>query len=74
MAFVIGEQCLGTLGPESFHWVLGLAAVLPLQETHQNLVGLAGLDLIGIGLFDDAHNVRHVRLPAALREDERGLV
>lgn len=74
MVLVVRKQCLRALGPEGLHRVLGLAAVVPLYEAHQDLVGLAGLDRIGLGLFDDAHNMRHFGLPAAFGEDEGRLL
>lgn len=74
VVLVVGEQSLRALGPQRLHRVLALALVIPLEEAHERLVGLAGLVLIGLILLDDTHHVRHIGFPAAFGKSEGRLL
>jgi hypothetical protein len=74
VVLVVCEERLRALGPQCLHGVLALACVVPLNEAHEALVGLAGLLLVGLVFFNDAHDVGDLRLPATLGQGESGLL
>lgn len=75
VVLVIREQCLRALGPQRLHGVLGLSVVVPLEEAHQDLAGLARrLGAFMVVFFDYAHDVRYFGLPAALGKGVVGLL